>query len=151
MTHLRTLEMASSGFNLYFLGYPSKSAPSSAGRDHPTTGYEGLLELTWNYGTENDLNFSYHNGNTDPQGFGHICVSVDDLDAACARFEEKGVKWQKRLTKDRVAFLIDPDGYWIEVFFLIFYLYFFPFRGQNAKMKESADGGFSNRSLRIRN
>lgn len=46
-------------------------------------------------------------------GFGHICVSVDDLDAACKRFEEKGVSWKKRLTDGRmknVAFVLDPDG-----------------------------------------
>lgn len=41
--------------------------------------------------------------------FGHICVSVDDLDAACKRFEEKGVTWKKRLTDGRmknVAFIL---------------------------------------------
>ena len=110
MTLLRTSENASANFNLYFLGYPS-DAPTQAHR-------EGILELTWNYGTEKDENFSYHSGNAEPKGFGHICVSVDDLDAACKRFEEKGVKWQKRLTDGRmknVAFVLDCDGYWIEV------------------------------------
>jgi lactoylglutathione lyase len=76
----RTVEMKQASFNLYFLGYEHQ--------DHPT---EGLLELTWNYGTEKDENFKYHNGNDEPQGFGHICISVDDLSAACERFEEKGV------------------------------------------------------------
>lgn len=126
MTLLRTLEMASSGFNLYFLGYPPESAPPSAGGDYSTSVYEGLLELTWNYGTESDPNFSYHNGNADPQGFGHIGVSVDDVDAACTRFEEKGVRWQKRLTEDRVAFMLDPDGYWIQI-------------TQNQKLNKSSD------------
>ncbi len=28
---------------------------------------------TWNYGTEKDEEFKYHNGNDKPQGFGHIC------------------------------------------------------------------------------
>ena len=110
MSLLRTSENSSANFNLYFLGYPS-DAPSQAHR-------EGVLELTWNYGTEKDESFSYHNGNAEPQGFGHICVSVDDLDAACKRFEDKGVKWQKKLTDGRmknVAFVLDPDGYWIEV------------------------------------
>ena len=111
MTLLRTSENASNKFNLYFLGYAPPNPTS-------TSHHEGLLELTWNYGTENDASFAYHNGNTDPQGFGHICVSVDDLDAACKRFEEKGVQWKKRLTEGRmrnVAFVLDPDGYWIEV------------------------------------
>ena len=45
-------------------------------------------------------------------------VSVDDLNAACQRFEDHNVNWQKRLTDGRmksVAFVLDPDGYWIEI------------------------------------
>ena len=138
MTLMRTAENKDNGFNLYFLGYPGdKPVPqSSPDGVNPLSGREGLLELTWNYGTEKDESFKYHNGNTDPQGFGHICespkslvnhnlalttclgVSVDDLDAACTRFEEHKVNWKKRLTDGRmknIAFVLDPDGYWIEV------------------------------------
>ncbi|KAL8860557.1 MAG: hypothetical protein Q9178_002909 [Gyalolechia marmorata] len=113
MSLLRTLENPSSEFNLYFLGYVP-----GANNDVTTSSLEGVLELTWNYGTEKDKGFKYHNGNSEPQGFGHIALSVDDLDAACERFEEKGVNWKKRLTDGRmknVAFVLDPDGYWIEV------------------------------------
>ncbi len=45
-------------------------------------------------------------------------VSVDDLNAACKRFDDLGVNWKKRLTDGRmktVAFILDPDNYWIEV------------------------------------
>jgi len=81
-------------------------------------GREGLLELVQYHGTENS-DIKYHNGNDQPQGFGHICISVDDLDAACARLEGlSGSRWKKRLTDGRmrnIAFLLDPDGYWIEV------------------------------------
>lgn len=45
-------------------------------------------------------------------------ISVDNLDAACQRFEDLEVSWKKRLTDGRmknVAFLLDPDGYWIEI------------------------------------
>lgn len=45
-------------------------------------------------------------------------ISVDDLDAACARLEKTGVNWKKRLTDGRmrdIAFVLDPDGYWIEI------------------------------------
>ena len=120
MSLLRTSENASNGFNLYFLGYPGNDTvpKESANGVNPISEREGILELTWNYGTEKDANFKYHNGNDEPQGFGHICISVDDIDAACKRFEEKGVDWKKRLTDGRmknIAFVLDPDGYWIEV------------------------------------
>lgn len=114
----RTSENKNGGFNLYFLGYGPPAPESTANGVSPVADREGLLELTWNYGTEKDPNFKYHDGNSEPQGFGHICVTVDDLDAACARLEEKKVNWKKRLTDGRmknVAFVLDPDGYWIEI------------------------------------
>lgn len=123
MKLLRTMENPDDKFNLYFLGYPGADPDASQAQR------EGLLELTWNYGTEEDPDFKYHDGNSDPQGFGHIAVSVDDLDAACKRFEEKSVNWKKRLTDGRmknVAFILDPDKYWIEVI-------------QNEKLKRSSN------------
>jgi lactoylglutathione lyase len=81
-------------------------------------GQPGVLELTYNYGTEKDPDFSYHSGNGEPRGFGHLCVSVPDVQQACARFEELGVAFQKRLSDGRmrhIAFIKDPDGYWIEI------------------------------------
>lgn len=124
MRLLRTSENPGAKFNLYFLGYHRAEDV-----DGSTAPLEGLLELTWNYGTEADPAFKYHDGNSEPQGFGHICVTVDDLDAACERFEEKGVSWKKRLTDGRmrnVAFVLDPDGYWVEVV-------------QNERLKERAN------------
>jgi lactoylglutathione lyase len=78
MTLMRTSENKDANFNLYFLGYPGeKGVPTiSANGVNPTADREGLLELTWNYGTEKDPNFKYHNGNDQPQGFGHICKSI---------------------------------------------------------------------------
>ena len=78
----------------------------------------GVLELTHNHGTESQDGPVYHDGNSDPRGFGHICVSVPDVRAACARFEELGVTFQKRLTDGTmksIAFIKDPDGYWVEI------------------------------------
>ena len=110
MQHRRTSENESAGFNLYFLGYgPPPSKDDSANGVNPTADREGLLELTWNYGTEKEEGKVYHDGNSEPQGFGHICVAVDDLEAACKRFEEKGVTWKKKLTDGRmrgVAFVL---------------------------------------------
>lgn len=51
-----------------------------------------VLELTHNHGTESDDSFAYHNGNTDPRGFGHIAFNVDDVYAVCAELESQGVK-----------------------------------------------------------
>ncbi|MGJ8524730.1 Lactoylglutathione lyase [Halomonadaceae bacterium LMG 33818] len=108
-------------FSLYFLAYVNESAQvpeEDEERRLWLAGQPGVLELTHNYGTEKEAGQVYHNGNDDPQGFGHICVSVPDIEAACARFEELGVDFKKRLTDGRmknIAFIRDPDGYWIEI------------------------------------
>jgi lactoylglutathione lyase len=104
----RTSENPNAKFNLYFYGYgPEADSEGTASR-------EGLLELTWNYGTEDDADFKYHDGNAEPQGFGHIAVTVDDLDAACQRFEDLKVNWKKRLTDGKmktVAFILGEQRF----------------------------------------
>lgn len=52
MQLVRTVENASNGFNLYFLGYGPPVGEKSANGVNPGTDREGLLELTWNFGTE---------------------------------------------------------------------------------------------------
>jgi lactoylglutathione lyase len=109
----RTAENKDAGFNLYFLAYGPPAPEQSANGVNPVADREGILELTWNYGTEKEEGQVYHNGNDEPQGFGHICVSVDNLEAACKRFEEKGVQWKKRLTDGRmknVAFVLGKSS-----------------------------------------
>lgn len=128
MSLLRRSEHENGKFTLYFLAYRrqndhydncAKFDDDEALKENVTSHREGILELTHNWGTESDESFKgYHNGNDQPQGFGHICISVDDLDEACARFEDLGVNWKKKLTDGRmknVAFLLDPDNYWVEV------------------------------------
>jgi lactoylglutathione lyase len=108
-------------FTIYYLvlGADRAQIPDDdAARLRWVLGLGGVLELTYNYGTEQDASFHYHNGNSEPRGFGHLCVSVPDVDAACARFEALGVTFQKRLTDGRmrhIAFIKDPDDYWIEI------------------------------------
>lgn len=121
MTLLRKLDFSELNFSLYFLArledgdQPPQSAPE---RTEWTFSQRGILELTHNWGTETEADFSYHDGNADPQGFGHICFSVPDLDAAVAWFDQNGVSFVKRPDQGKmkdVAFIRDPDGYWIEI------------------------------------
>ena len=72
------------------------------------------LELTINKGRTD----SYDLGD----GYGHLAVSVDDLDAEHARFEAEGLNPRKLVEfapagelVGRFFFVADPDGYQIEV------------------------------------
>lgn len=80
---------------------------------------QGILELCHNWQTEQQPDFKYCTGNEpEHKGFGHICVFVDDLEKACNRFEQLGVKFIKKPSEGRmknIAFIADPDGYWIEI------------------------------------
>ena len=114
-------DFAEARFSLYFLAYvPAGVAvpEDDATRRVWMAGLPGVLELTHNHGTETQDGPVYHDGNSDPRGFGHICVSVPELEAAYQRFEALGVPFQKRLTDGRmknIAFIKDPDGYWVEI------------------------------------
>lgn len=69
-------------------------------------------------GTELEKGEPYHNGNKEPKGFGHIAISVPSLEAAVAHFDKEKVKFVKRPeegTMRDIAFIQDPDGYWIEI------------------------------------
>lgn len=121
MKLLRTVDFPDWKFSLYFLAYlPDASAiPSEeSAKSAFVARREGVLELTHNWGTEKEEKTPYHNGNTDPRGFGHICISVPDVKEACARFEKLNVTFQKKLGEGgmkNIAFIRDPDEYWIEV------------------------------------
>jgi lactoylglutathione lyase len=118
---LRKLDFPEMKFSLYFLAHPSAmdGVPDDIGeRTAWTFSQRGILEFTHNWGTEADPDFRYHDGNAQPQGFGHICFSVPDLDAAIAWFDEQKVVYVKRPEQGKmrdVAFIKDPDGYWIEI------------------------------------
>lgn len=110
------IDMPEWKFCNYFLAY---NGPTSLQGDRHWTDRNAVLELTHNYGTENDPNYSVVNGNTEPhRGFGHIAISVDNIEAACKRIEDAGYPFQKKLTEGRmrnIAFAKDPDGYWVEI------------------------------------
>jgi len=122
MTLLKKLDFPEYEFSLYFLSYlrPNDDPVPENKNDRfaYTLSQKAVLELTHNWGTENDENFSHHDGNSDPRGFGHIGITVPDVYEACLRFETKGVEFQKKPDDGNMkglAFIKDPDGYWIEV------------------------------------
>lgn len=121
MRALRKLDFPEMKFSLYFLARIDENdeVPEEEGkRTAWTFSQRGILELTHNWGTENDPDFKYHDGNQQPQGFGHICFSVPDLAAAVRWFDENQVPYVKRPEQGKmkdVAFIKDPDGYWIEI------------------------------------
>ena len=123
-----------SSFSLYFLYTPteedlnnpelqalkpgSKEAEDYLWRMKGTT-----IELTHNHGSEieGDENYveSYESGNQEPyRGFGHLAIACNDVYKTCEEYEAKGVTFQKKPNEGNMkglAFIKDPDGYWIEV------------------------------------
>jgi lactoylglutathione lyase len=69
------------------------------------------LELTYNFGVE-----SYDVGT----GYGHIAISVADMEETLARLAEQGIEPERAPDRVReggslIAFVRDPDGYRIEL------------------------------------
>ena len=123
MRLVRKLDFSEMQFSLYFLAYLSdEQAAEVPGDDAKRTTFtfsrEAMLELTHNWGSEEDPELEYHDGNAEPQGFGHIGVAVPDVYAAAERFEKLGVEFVKKPDDGKMkglAFIKDPDGYWIEI------------------------------------
>jgi lactoylglutathione lyase len=81
----------------YFLGIPGQNGPE--------------LELTYNFGVD-----SYELGTA----YGHIAVTVDDMQAALDALAEKGIEPEKPPYRVReggslIAFVRDPDSYRVEL------------------------------------
>jgi lactoylglutathione lyase len=69
------------------------------------------LELTYNFGVD-----WYELGT----GYGHVAVTVDDLDATLTNLREQGIEPERspytvREGGSRLCFVRDPDGYRIEL------------------------------------
>lgn len=87
-------------------------------RDEATNIFMGLpgdgarLELTHNH----DVTEPYEIGT----GYGHIAITVDDLDGSLARLADLGIEperppYRVREGGSRICFVRDPDGYRIEL------------------------------------
>ena len=111
MRQINHLSLPDINLDLYFLAF---SGPAAHWGDQ-----EGVLELLHNNGSEDDPEFKVASGNEEEgKGFGHIGISVDNLEAVCQQLQNAGHKFQKRPTDDgnpNIAFVLDPDGYWVEL------------------------------------
>jgi lactoylglutathione lyase len=81
----------------YFLGVPGTDGPE--------------LELTYNFGVD-----SYDVGT----GYGHIALTVDDLDRTLEQLAEQGIEperepYRVREGGSRLCFVRDPDSYRVEL------------------------------------
>ena len=71
---------------------------------------------TW--GSDLDAGFKHHDRNEQQRGFGHICFSVPDRDGAVRWLNDNKLIYVNRREQGNmrvVAFVKNPDGYWIEI------------------------------------
>jgi len=122
MTLIKKLDFPEMEFSLYFLGYlrefDDEVPDEPVARAEYAFSQKAMLELTHNWGTESDESFSYHDGNSDPRGFGHIGITVPDVYEASERFASQNIEFVKKPddgSMKGLAFIKDPDGYWIEI------------------------------------
>eukprot|EP01125_Pyxidicula_operculata_P009078 TRINITY_DN2_c0_g1_i1.p1 TRINITY_DN2_c0_g1~~TRINITY_DN2_c0_g1_i1.p1 ORF type:complete len:331 (-),score=78.16 TRINITY_DN2_c0_g1_i1:131-1123(-) len=123
MTLVRETHFPDAKFSLYFFaslpqGTTVPDPTSQEGYDYVKKLWNPVLELTHNHGTESDTNFKYHSGNEEPKGFGHLAFLVDNINDAAADLEANKVQFKKKPTDGSmkgIAFIYDPDGYWIEL------------------------------------
>ncbi len=116
-TCVRVLDVDASVRFYGALGFEERGRLNFAGAYNVYLGLPGdgdRLELTVNVGREE----SYDLGD----GYNHVAVVVEDLDAALARLAEIGVEPEKppfhpgdRDDLPLIAFVADPDGYRVEL------------------------------------
>ena len=92
-------DFAEWNFSLYFLAILPEylTAPTCGTKESEDFLWDlpigvSTLELTHNYGSENDESFTVNNGNVEPyRGFGHIAVMTPDVYAASEELEKNGI------------------------------------------------------------
>ncbi|KAF1799871.1 Glyoxalase/Bleomycin resistance protein/Dihydroxybiphenyl dioxygenase [Mucor lusitanicus] len=120
MKYITKHDLPDAKATLYFLAFVDAVPETQKEKLKLAFSHSGVIELLHNWGTEDQPDFAYNNGNKDNvgRGFGHTSVLVDDLKEACKRLESLGVKFHKKPTEGgihTVAFIADPDDYWVEI------------------------------------
>jgi lactoylglutathione lyase len=129
MTVLKIFKLPDHSLDLYFMGYSERlrfsdlehdlnltccaDSSDSVSPEADHTNREGVIELSYNYGTSNasdsDRPKSLH-------GSGYLCITVDYLQGALQRLRSANFPIQTGPNlgrSQRTAFVKDPDGYWI--------------------------------------
>ncbi|KAG7698952.1 hypothetical protein KL930_002260 [Ogataea haglerorum] len=110
MKAIKQLETAK--YTSVFVAFDSNGHPNAGKQVAQRDGVVELRELK-------NSNAKVYDGNSEPyKGFGHLCVSVNNIAKAQEDFLAKGVNFKKRLEDGRqknIAFVLDPDGYWVEL------------------------------------
>ncbi|CAM9360092.1 unnamed protein product, partial [Choristocarpus tenellus] len=113
-----------SDFSLYFLQSlsPEERATwplpaSTEAYEQMTCSFAPVLELTHNHGTENQPDFMYHDGNSEPLGFGHVGFIVDDIEGIANTLRERGCEElaEPGMPDGKVLRFRDPDGYHVQL------------------------------------
>ena len=107
MTVIDTIDFPQWSFKLFFLttlpeGETYDLTPGTQEAHDYMWSIEGTaLELTYNYGTEEESFKGYHPGNEEKDGFGHIAFNTDDVYAACEKLEAAGISFKKKPDEGR--------------------------------------------------
>merc|ERR1712043_20400 len=108
-------------FTNYFLmtlkGGEERHARGTQRARLPFRSWQPALELTHSHDTEREADFQVHNGNGDPQGFGHISFLVDDVHAMCEELDASGTAFFMRPEEctPGMAVILDPSGYRVKL------------------------------------
>ncbi|KAG8157420.1 hypothetical protein KVR01_012804 [Diaporthe batatas] len=101
-------------FAYWLMGYDSSKAVSHGAKLYDR---QGVVELLYFHGTENDPNVQYPVDDNDvDKPYGYLCFSVDNLQAACPRITSAG--YQCKLLQDSsnaYGLAVDPDGYQVKL------------------------------------
>mmetsp|Transcript_7615 Transcript_7615/g.20218 ORF Transcript_7615/g.20218 Transcript_7615/m.20218 type:complete len:422 (+) Transcript_7615:1526-2791(+) len=124
MKYLGAVENQAAGFTAHYLGYTDAPSFRELNADAPQEELASWLSSRrfWTLVLREEVSKpegGYHNGNTDPRGYGHIGITIEKLYDSVGKLKDAGVgiKREPGPFKDagEIAFALDPDGYFIEL------------------------------------